>query len=300
VRADAIVALGKLGCKATIPMLAALLEDREKVIARAAALALGAFPGDADVVKALRDVGLASEDAFVRGFASVSLGRLGDGAVLPALGARIKQDEPAVRGFALLGLGLFRTSLGAPLLREPLSEDPRTGRWDAAALAVGLTGSRTYSDLLTPALDDSRTTRTPACGALGLALLGEKPRLSDVRSRAWLNSAYWRPGFAQALALLDPTDQSAWLLTQLQEAKRSTERQTLVRALGFAGGPVEARALVDLWKRTPAGDSMLRTEIVRSLAPMVTDREISFARRLLLHTYYLQQNIVLAHLDAFP
>jgi hypothetical protein len=167
-------------------------------------------------------------------------------------------------------------------------------------LAAGLSGSRVYRDLLAPAVEDPRSARVPSCGAMGLALLGEKPRGPSIRARSWLDSTLWRPGFAEALALLDPADQSTWLLSQLRVAKRSTERQALVRALAYAGGPVEAGALVDLWKATPMGDTALRVRIVNALVPIVADRELSFARRLLLHTYYLHPNIVLAHLDSMP
>jgi HEAT repeat protein len=301
VRADAIAALGKLGCRATVPYLASLLADREKVISRSAALALGAFPVS-EAVTPLREVGLASEDEFTRGFAAISLGRSGDGAVLPSLGPRTAdgKENPAVKGFALLALGLMDTPVGVPLLREPLTQDPRTALYGAAALSAGLSRSAVYRDLLAPAVNDTRSARVPSCGAMALALIGDKPATGAIRSRAWLDSAFLRPGFAEALAQLDAESQSAWLLGQLRAAKRSSERKALVRALAFCGGPTEAAALVDLWQSTPRSDTGLRCALVEALVPVVTDRELSFSRRLIMHTYYLQRNIVLEHLEALP
>jgi HEAT repeat protein len=301
VRADAIAALGKLGCRATVPHLAGLLADREKVIARSAALALGGFP-EAEAQKALREVGLASEDDFLRCFSAVSLGRLGDGTALPSLGARVddEKEHDAVKGFALLALGLLKTPIGVPLLRTTLSEDPRTPLFGAAALSAGLCRGTVYRDLLAPAVEDPRSARVPACGAMALALIGEKPMLGKMRGRAWLDSAFLRPGFAEALAQLDPEAQSAWLLDQLAKAKRSSGRKAAVRGLACCGGPKEAAALVDLWKATPIGDTGLRTAIVNALVPMVTDREVSYACRVVMHAYYLQKNIDLDHLEALP
>jgi HEAT repeat protein len=301
VRADAISALGKLGCRATVPYLAKLLTDREKVVSRSAALALGAFP-DADAMRALREVGLVSEDEFTRGFSAISLGRLGDASALPSLGPRVADDDekPAVRGFALLSLGLLKSPVGAPLLRTTLTEDPRTALYGAAALSAGLTHASVYRDLLVPAVEDTRCARVPSCGAMALALIGEKPVQGKIRDRAWLDSTMLRPGFAEALAQLDTEAQSAWLVERLKASKRSTERRALIEALAFCGGPMEAAVLLEQWKTAPPGDSSLRSAIVNALVPIVTDRELSFARRTTLHTYYLQDNIVLAHLIALP
>ena len=300
VRADAITALGKLGDPSVVTLLADLLKDHEKVIARSAALALGGMAGSTEAGDALREAGLTSEDAFVRAYSAISLGRLHHAAALPALAKRALEEEVAVRPFVLLGAGLLKDPGAKMLLEDPLQESPRTGRFGAGALAAGLLQSTESAPRLTAALNDVRTASAPACSALALALLGSKDQIPGLRNAFWFDSARARPGFDQALAMLDPEGQSAWLVGELKKSKRSGTKQVLVNALAACGGPTEGAALAELWQNTPKGDTNLRLRILNALAPILADRQPSTSRSLLHHTYYLQPNIVLGHLAYLP
>lgn len=300
VRADAITALGKLGDPSVAPYLAGLLKDHEKVIARCAALALGGLKGSAEAVEGLRTAGLTSEDAFVRAFSALSLGRLGQASALPAMATRVLEEDVAVRPFTLLGLGLLKDKGATALLEDGLKEDPRTGRFGTSALAAGLLQAGDYRARLSGALTDVRTASAPACGALGLGLLASKDAAPALRNRFWFDSARSRPGFDRALALLEPEGQSAWLLGEIKKAQRSGTKQVLVNALATCGGPSEGAALAELWRATPAGDTNLKLRILAALAAIVGDRQVSPSRALLHHTYYLQPNVVLGHLAFLP
>jgi HEAT repeat protein len=300
VRADAITALGKLAHPATVAYLGELLGDQENAIARSAAIALGGFTGSPEALDLLRRRGLASEDPWVRALSALSLGRLHDTTALPALARRVRSEDPVVRPFVTLGLGLLGDPGSARLLAEPLAEDPRTGAFASAALAAGLLGADEQRPLLAGALGDTRTAAAPACGALGLGLLHATEVRSVLTARFWFDSTRARPGFAEALALLDAPAQSTWLLGQLTRARRSGERQVLVEALGLCGGPDEGAVLATTFASAPKGDTRLRVRLVGALAGILRDHAVTPARRLLLHTYYLQPNDVLGHLAYLP
>lgn len=301
VRADAITALGKLGDPKAIAYLGGLLDDREKVIARAAALALGGFKDNNDAAQLLRKKALDSDDAFVRAFAALSLGRIGLQGSMPTLAKMLLEDkEVAVKPFVQLALGLLREGSAAVMLDESLAEDPRSGRFSSAAVAAGLVKHEGARALLEPALTDMRTGAAPACAALSLGLLGVKDAQARLRERYWLDSARARPGFDQALALIDAEGQSAWLLEQLGKARRSSERRVLVDGLGLCGGPAEGAALAERYKATSKGDIDLRIRTLNAISTVINDRVVSRPRSMLLHTYYLQPNDVLGHLAFLP
>ncbi len=302
VRADALTALGKMGDPSSIAFLGGLLDERENVISRSAALALGGFKGSAEAAQLLREKGLVSDDAFVRAFAALSLGRLGDLGSMPALARRaLEEEEVAVKPFVLLGVGLMRDVGGATLLGEALEESPRTGRFGSAARAAGLIRAGDDSRArLRVALSDVRLPSAPACSALGLGLLTDKDSVPHLRGRFWFDSTRARPGFGDALAMMDPEGQSAWLLSEYKLARRSSTRQALVEALSKCGGPTEGAALAAIYRDAPAGDTALRVKLLTAMAVIANDRIVSQPRSLLLHTYYLQPNDVLGHIAFLP
>ncbi|MFM8979785.1 MAG: HEAT repeat domain-containing protein [Planctomycetia bacterium] len=302
VRSDAIIALGKMGDPTSVAVLADLLDDREKVISRSAALALGGFKGHEGALEVLRTKGLASDDEFVRAYAAISMGRIGSTAQVPVL-ARFMDEEKsvAVRPFAVLALGLLRDITSSMVLGNVLEEMPRGGRFGAGAIATGLVkGGDDLRGKLRGALRDTKSTSAPACSALGLGLLSDKDTLPHLRERFWFDSTRVRPGFADGLALISPAEQATWLVEEYRNARRSSQRQALADALSMCGGPSEAAALADFYKAAPAGDGALRVGLLTAMTVIANDRQVSRPRSLLLHTYYLQPNDVLGHIAYLP
>lgn len=301
VRGDALVALGSLGHPSTVPYLAGLLRDRERAIARSAALALGGCRHDPAAARALVEDGLGADDAFVRAFAAVSLGRVGEASAVPALARRAQDDPcPAVPPFALLGLGLLHHPTAAPFLDEPLREAPRTGRAAAAALAAGLLPAPACGALLVGGLDDGSSPRVPDAAALGLGLLGDRSAVPALGTRLWQGTTRLRPGFAEGLAHLEPRHLAQRLALEAQAARTGAARRAAVGGLGLCAGPEDARALAALWGEASAGDSALRRELLAAMARVLSDREPSFAARLRAHVCYLHPNLVLDHLATLP
>jgi HEAT repeat protein len=301
VRGDAIIAMGKLGDPKAIPFLAGELADKQKAISRSAALALGGFKGDADAAKALRDVGLKHEDAFVRAFSAVSLGRLSDVGSMPALARLLEtEQEIGVVPFANLAVGLLREKSAATVLDLALAEDPRTGKYATAALACGLLDVDDRGARIKPALEDVRNTSAPACSAVGLALMGDRSVVPDLKKRFWFDSARVRPGFDVALSQLDAEEHGKWLASEIKRTKRNSTRGVYVDALSMCGGPSEGAALAELYGTLDGSSNSLKVGIIMSLAAILNDRTVTYSRGLMHHTYYLQPNIVLNHVAYIP
>lgn len=301
VRADALTALGHMAHPSTVPYLAGLLEDRENVIARSAAIALGGFKGNADAALALGRACSTAEDPWIRALAAVSLGRVGATQGLPHL-ARMAREErnAAVLPFTILAIGLTGVAGGERLLADSLAEDPRTGTYGAAALATGLLKAGEQRPWLEAALTDTRTHLAPGCAALACGLLGAHETRAVLRQRFWLDSARVRPGFDRALSLLGAEEHATWLVGQLGQTRRSGARRGLLEALALCSGPTESATLVASYAEAPKGDTLLRTRVILALAAVLRDHEVTYARRLLMHTYYLQSNDALNHLGAMP
>lgn len=302
VRSDAIIALGKMGDPTSVSVLDELIDDKERVISRSAALALGGFKGHEGALEVLRTKGLASEDEFVRAYSAISMGRIGSTAQVPVLARFMEQEKSvAVRPFAVLALGLLRDITSSMVLGTVLEETPRGGRFSAGAIATGLVkGGDDLRGKLRGALRDTKSTSAPACSALGLGLLYDKDTVPHLRERFWFDSTRVRPGFADGLALITPEEQAKWLVEEYKNARRSSQRQALADALSMCGGPGEAGALVQFYKATPAGDGALRVGLLTAMTVIANDRQVSKPRSLLLHTYYLQPNDVLGHIAYLP
>jgi HEAT repeat protein len=301
VRADALTALGSMAHPSTAPYLGELLQDPENAIARSAAIALGGFRSSDVAAMQLCTRGLTSQDPWVRALACISLGRLGLASAAPALGHHARNDaEPAVRPFALLGLGLLGQPSAIHAVGAHLLEEPRTGVYGAAALSAGLLGARDLRPPLIAGVGDKRTHLAPACGAIGLGLLGATEAESRLRARFWLDSAQVRPGFDEALALLAPESTAQWLTGELERARHGSARAVVVDGLARCGGVAEGARLAALYQTTHPGDLGLRVRILWALAAVLRDREVTQAQRLLFHGYYLQPNPVLGHLALLP
>lgn len=103
-RARAVVALGECGDASAFEAMAALLDDPEVPVRRAAAAALGKL-GDARAVPLLTTmVSRSDESAFVRSYAAVSLGALKDRSSIEALVEALDSSEPLLRRAAARAL----------------------------------------------------------------------------------------------------------------------------------------------------------------------------------------------------
>jgi HEAT repeat protein len=248
VRVAMLSALGKLGDAAALPTLTAALQDSDVELARAAALGLGEM-GVKDAVPVLLAL-LADDgaDLQARGFACISLGKLGTPAALEALRAELSSRRSrTVPSFAALGLGLARDYASAPALREVLmrkSEDQLRG---AFALALGMLRDQASCEPLLAILDRGNCDedlRGYAALALGMIRpVGGFERLMAFaeRDRSKLEGVH--RGLTLALGLWGDVRATPYLLAALREESRASVRANAIQALGMLRSREAAEAV---------------------------------------------------------
>lgn len=297
---DAMMALGKLGNPIAVGALIKRLDDRERIVQRAAALALGGFKANAKVVNELKVRGLASKDALTRSFAAISLARIAAPGTRETLQALIAKDKPVVEGFSLLGLGLVGDKAAARVVLETIKTKQRKLQFGAAAIAAGMMKATAADSVLSGLVGAKGDPRAEAYALIGMSLMPPTRDRSALRKHLWTNSATIQYGVPMALASVDAQATADWLGSQLRGAGSGARRAALVAAVSIMGGSNELPVLVDLFKRPTGVTERARVEIINAIAKILARHEPSFATRLRTHTYYPFNNEVLAHLVVFP
>lgn len=184
VRAAAAGALGEARAPEAAPALFAALQDRHEAVRAAAARALATLrPAAAEAALASLTGALASDDAYVRGFAAWMLGELGPRAApaVPALAAALEresEERPGVAAQALAKVGASALP-AVPALCAVLKADQPRRRWNAA-MALGRVGPAAREGAVAPLRDAARDPdgRVRAQAVLALGRL----RASDAES----------------------------------------------------------------------------------------------------------------------
>ena len=137
-RANAVWALGSLGNRKAVPVVAAALDDHEAVVRGRGAWALGALDAS-EAVTALVGA-LSDSDDGVRRQAAWALGAIGDRAAVDGLIKALGDTSGEVRQQAAWALGSIGDSKAVPALTKALKDsDARVRR--QAAWALGSIGS---------------------------------------------------------------------------------------------------------------------------------------------------------------
>lgn len=300
VRCDAMMALGKLGDPDAIGPLVKCLADRERLIQRAAALALGGFRGEEAAARGLTRRGLTARDHLTRSFATISLARIGYEPALDRVASMAGKDRDVVQGFALLGLGLYGKRGQGRHLLTPLEEKQRYGQFGAAALAAGMLSATELAPVLARVVDTIRDPRPEGYACVGLGLMGAEQQVERLREHLWLNSSTVQFGVPVALAIAEGAKTAKWLDALLMKSKRDTEQGPLIDALSLMGGRDELQTLVSLYEKSPRLTRDMKKRLLFGFARILTDHVPSYWRRLCTHTYFPFNNDVLAHILIFP
>jgi len=300
VQCDAMMALGKLADPAAIGALSKRLRDRERLIQRAAALALGGFDGQEEAAEALVRHGLSAKDHLTRAFAVISLCRLHHKPAYDRLQEMTGKDRDVVQGFALLGLGLTDSPAAGRALLNPLRTKQRYGQFGAAALAAGLLHIKVAEKMLADVVGVLKDPRAEAYASVGLGLMGADRQGERLRRNLWINSSTIQYGVPIGLGALDAAATAKWLESKLLASKRDSERGPLIDALSMTAGSSELQTLTTLHEKLPGPDRDLERRLVYAYARILTDHKPTWTRQLCTHTYFPFNNDVLAHLLVFP
>jgi hypothetical protein len=295
-----MMALGKLGDPRGVPALVKCLTDRERLIQRAAALALGGFEGSEAAARGLTRKGLKAKDLLTRSFAAISLARLKFEGAHDRVASLAVKDRDVVRGFALLGLGLYGKREAGRHLLKTLRDRQRYGEYGAAALAAGLLGAKETASILVKALDTLRDPRPEGYSIIGLGLMGAEKYKAKLEDELWINSSAVQFGVPIALSIVDAQGTAKWLDAQLMKSKRETEQAPLIDAISMMGGDAELDTLVNLYKSTTRLSEDVKKRLLTAFARILTEHQPSHWRAFCRHTYFPFNNDVLAHIIIFP
>jgi HEAT repeat protein len=193
VRAHAIVALGKLGDKSSVPWLSKSgLTDKSAHVQRSSAIALGLLTDKEDekTVETLMTNARSASDRALRNFCLIALGQVGSPKGRDFLVQQVRKGQPHDRTFSALALGIYgnrtrdsRTELGKVLL-DAWTEVRNDSERGAFAIGMGLLD---YQAAVQPLMDELKSGGSldlKGHVATALGLLGEKSAIPEIQELA--------------------------------------------------------------------------------------------------------------------
>lgn len=246
--------------------------QRGAVQALGRAASAGSEPLDVESRAALLGA-LESRDLFVRRFALIALARAGSNSDDPSataaasdevrsrLIAELASDRTGAASWAALALGVLERRLAraggvvAPRSLAALLAFRRSARTSedrgACALALGLIGDGSASEVLETALAEERNPETQGDLALALGLLGERSAVERVRGL--LERSRYQPSLmisaATGLGLLADVRLVPALVDLLARSTTQASQGAVAAALGRIGDARSIDSLVELSRR---------------------------------------------------
>jgi tetratricopeptide (TPR) repeat protein len=295
----AVELLGHLhNAHAAVPLLRAAEREGDTPLRRRALLGAGAVAG-AELAPRFAVLASAPERRL-RDAAAWSLARMSGAAVVRELRELLASSTPAVRGYALLGLGGLRDGPSVEAMRKALRGDRHAFARGAAALALGMMQDRSSAPALSTALRTEQGDPAMA-SAVALGLLGDRA-LAEALAEAVFTSdpalraaALWsmrwlaRAGRPQAPSLPEPAEPEerltlepvigAWLAlpppAELAEAITAFELELREAAqAALQGAPDATRAALALLSGRdaaliPAGERGVPARLLAPLLPVI-------------------------------
>lgn len=240
-RSYAVTALGRIGDRAALHALTALLADKSLHVKRSATIALGelAQPSDQEAARKIKDLARDASDAATRRFAIMALGRIAGATEIECLLEILaKDDDASDASFAAVALGVASR------------KNPSLDREKA--------GERIHAALLKASSCETIGAYAIACG-----LLGRKEAAGDIEkilaSRA---HGHMRAECAQALGLMQSKDSLDLLSSTVETDADPLVRSAALQAIGILGEGRAAKLVSALMDRTGgnvvAGGATLR------------------------------------------
>lgn len=240
-RSYAVTALGRIGDRAALHVLTAMLSDKSLHVKRSATIAVGelAQPSDLDAARKIKEIAHEASDAAARRFAVMALGRIAGSAETAALLEILAEDDDASdASFAAVALGVASR------------RNPSFDRLQAS--------ERVHAALLKASSCETIGAYAIACG-----LLGRKEAAADIEkilaSRA---HGHMRAECAQALGLMQSKDSLDALTSVVETDADPLVRSAALQAIGILGEGRAAKLVGALMDRSGgnvvAGGATLR------------------------------------------
>ncbi|MBL8693242.1 MAG: HEAT repeat domain-containing protein [Planctomycetes bacterium] len=172
VRAQAVETIAKAQMHMCYPDVVSMLSHKRVEMRRSAALALGHIRQES-TLPALAACLSSEKDDLVRGYAMISMGRLGGADSVAALKKELLDGEKRLRPWAALGLGMaagLRHPAAVGTLSAAMVEERNMTTREAEVLAIGLTRDPRHAATAAKVLDGSRSESMRRYAMTSLAL----------------------------------------------------------------------------------------------------------------------------------
>ncbi len=250
---------------------------------------------------------LKDKDEGVRGGAADALGKIGDPDAIPTLKTVMHSDTAQLRRIAIASIALIADKSGEDALTEAINnpEDDNESRAQAAA-GLGRIATPTAVATLVKALDDddlklrsasvvalARAARPKPDGPVAANVLADlTTALRDARDSV-------RLGAAQALQAVAAPEAASALLVSLQSADAS-QRAASASALGFPGDTQAVPSLIKALS-DPIGDvSAAARDALTAIGPASTDALIATMQQGRPDAYYAALALARQGASALP
>jgi HEAT repeat protein len=197
------------------------------------------------------------KDEGVRTGAGEALGKVGDKAAVPRLIQAMKSDTAQMRRVAIGAIALIADISGEAALTEALNnpDDDNEARAQATAGLGKIATPTAIATLVKSLSDDDLKIRSSAMASLARAGRPTPESAPNAQVVAALNTALraeneaTRRGAAEALQIIATPEANASLLAVLQDARQSASvRAAAAYALGFKGNQAAVAALIQALK----------------------------------------------------
>ncbi len=261
------------------------LSDPQVEIRRSAAISLGTFP-EASVIKALQAVLEDEKDEITRGFALISLGRVGGTECKKTLVQSLSSKSHAMRPWAALGIGIAARNSGdadlCKALRKGFEEENNHSLRGAYLLACGIAKDRNAIEILEKALKREKDFWMRSHASLALAMLQMPESGAALRERILEEkSSALRGTMALALGYLGERQDAALIAEEMKNLKDPAAQGLFALALAYHGTEESLKALQGVVE-DPKAETTALTSAIQGLGVLLGGEpmlSLSFAAR---------------------
>jgi HEAT repeat protein len=257
-----LLALGKLGDRAGLPVLVEHLDERDNIVQSTAITAIGllAKPDDSEVVKQLAKIAEDEAHATNRALALIALGRIGGSQARAVLQGEInggsrKRLLVDLRPFAASGLAIAGDPADAAYIAPHLNT-PVVFNRGSYALSLALLGTA-GAEPIVKMLKEEKNAMTFSELALAAGLMQATGAVDHLRNVvAHERRADFRTASAIALALMGDPKALDQVLDLIDEVKSASQQAPLVFALTLFGNQRGIDAMAQLLTQSRVQDSV--------------------------------------------
>ena len=259
-----MLALGKLGDRAALPLLEKSIREGEYYVKAGAIAGAGCLgrPEDRELGAALAEAAARAPQYSLRALALIALGRTGSAQGRGVLAAAL-EDEGARRSlsalppFAATGLALAGAAADAPLLVRALARTSNVDQRGPFALALAIAGDRGAARLVAELLEGEKNPDAFSELALAAGMLQAEEARAHLRQTVRTSRrAEFRTSAAIALGFLGEPGILETVLELLGEARSASMQAPLVLAATLFGERKSVERISALLRRVDAQDSV--------------------------------------------